>query len=59
VLRTGYNVCEGLGATIEEEYFVGVSQQRVDVIVVCQRDAPASVLAQMRDVLERVDWRTP
>lgn len=59
VLRTGYNACQGMEATAEEEYFVGVSQQRVDVIIVCQRDAAASVVAQMRDVLERVDWQTP
>ena len=55
----GSDLCAGLGASAEEAYIVAVSPQRLDAIVVCQRDAPASVLAQVRDALDRVDWRNP
>jgi len=55
----GTDVCTGLGATAEEAYIVAVSPQQLDAIVVCQRDAPASVHATLADLLERVDWRTP
>jgi hypothetical protein len=54
-----YDFCDGLGATIEEDYLVAVSPQRVDLIVVCQRDADTGAVAQVHEVLERVDWRTP
>jgi hypothetical protein len=57
VLGTGH--CDELGATAETAYVVAVSPQRLDTIVVCQRDAPASAQAELRDLLDQVDWRTP
>jgi hypothetical protein len=55
----GTHLCDALGATHEEAYLVTVSPQRLDAIVVCERDVADAVRAQLPDILERVDWRTP
>jgi hypothetical protein len=55
----GTNVCTGLAATSEAAFIVAVTPQRLDAIVVCQRNAPASVNTAVADLLEHVDWRTP
>jgi hypothetical protein len=55
----GAAACDDLEATSSETYFVAVSPQRLDAIMVCQRDAPASARAELADMLEHVDWRTP
>ena len=55
--RTG--LCDGLGATSESAYVVTVSPQRLDAIVACDHDAPASVKAELQSLIDSVDWRTP
>ena len=55
--RTG--LCDGLGATSESAYVVTVSPQRMDAIVTCDNDAPASVKATLQSLIDSVDWRTP
>ena len=55
--RTG--LCDGLGATSESAYVVTVSPQRLDAIVACDKDAPASVQAELQSLIDSVDWRTP
>ena len=55
----GSVVCAELEPTDEETYFVAVTPQRLDAIVVCKHDAPAEAEATLRDMLEHVDWRTP
>ncbi len=55
--RTG--LCDGLGATSESAYVVTVSPQRLDAIVACDNDAPASVQAELQSLIDSVDWRTP
>jgi hypothetical protein len=52
-------LCDDLGATSESAYVVAVSPQRLDAIVTCDRVAAASVQAQVQDLIESVDWRTP
>jgi hypothetical protein len=53
------SACAGLGATGGEAYFVVVSPQRLDGIVVCERDASEDARGAMRAILEAVEWRTP
>ncbi|HET7520461.1 MAG TPA: hypothetical protein VFK61_02860 [Candidatus Limnocylindria bacterium] len=53
------SACAGLGATHGEAYFVTVSPQRLDGIVVCERDASEDARGAMRAMLETVEWRTP
>jgi hypothetical protein len=55
--RTG--LCDGLGATSESAYVVTVSPQRLDAIVACDNDAPASVQAELQTLIDSVNWRTP
>ncbi len=55
----GTGLCADLGATSEVAYVVAVSPQRLDAIVTCDRDAPASVRGQLQSLIEGVDWRTP
>jgi hypothetical protein len=55
----GSHLCDSLGATHEEAYFVTVTPQRLDAIVVCDRRADEATLAQLADLLEHVTWRTP
>jgi hypothetical protein len=57
--RAGSTVCNRLDATSGETYVVAVSPQRLDAIMVCERDAPASAREELADLLEHVDWRTP
>jgi hypothetical protein len=52
-------LCNGLSATSETAYVVAVSPQRLDAIVACDNDAPASVKAQLQSLIDSVDWRTP
>jgi hypothetical protein len=52
-------LCNELGATSETAYVVTVSPQRLDAIVACDNDAPASVQGQLQGLLDSVDWRTP
>ena len=58
-LVSGSMVCAELEPTDEETYFVAVSPQRLDAIVVCKRDAPESADGALHDLLEHVDWQTP
>ena len=58
-LVSGSAVCAELEPTAEQTYFVAVTPQRLDAIVVCKRDAPESADTALRDMLEHVDWRTP
>ena len=58
-LVSGSTVCASLEPTEDETYFVAVTPQRLDAIVVCQRDAPEAADGALRDMLEHVDWRTP
>lgn len=58
-LVRGSTVCAELEPTDEQTYFVAVSPQRLDAIVVCKRDAPESADRALRDMLEHVDWQTP
>jgi hypothetical protein len=55
----GTAICDELDATTGETYVVAVSPQRLDAIMVCGRNAPASALDELADILEHVDWRTP
>ncbi len=52
-------LCDDLHATSETAYVVAVSPQRLDAIVACDNDAPASVRAQLQSLIDSVDWRTP
>jgi hypothetical protein len=52
-------MCDGLDATSGETYVVSVSPQRVDAIMVCRRNPPASAREALAELLEHVDWRTP
>ena len=52
-------LCDDLRATSEEAYVVAVSPQRLDAIVACNNDAPASVKAQLQSLIDSIDWRTP
>lgn len=56
---SGSAICDNLGATSAETYVVAVSPQRLDAIMVCGRDASASIRQELEDMLEHVDWRTP
>jgi hypothetical protein len=56
---SGAPVCNDLEITSSETYIVAVSPQRLDAIMVCQRNAPASDRDELADMLEHVDWRTP
>ncbi|HET6745968.1 MAG TPA: hypothetical protein VFH90_09010 [Candidatus Limnocylindria bacterium] len=58
-LVQGSAVCEEMEPTDEETYFVAVTPQRLDAIVVCSRDAPETADSALRDMLEHVDWQTP
>jgi hypothetical protein len=58
-LVSGSTVCASLEPTEDETYFVAVTPQRLDAIVVCKRDAPETADGALRDMLEHVDWRTP
>jgi hypothetical protein len=55
----GSQLCDRLGATSERAYLVTVTPQRLDAIVVCERNASEATQAQLRDMLEHVSWRTP
>ena len=52
-------LCDEIGATSETAYVVTVSPQRLDAIVACDNQAPASVQAQLQDLIDSVDWRMP
>jgi hypothetical protein len=56
---SGSHLCASLGATSERAYLVTVSPQRLDAIVVCERNASEAMQAELRDMLEHVSWRTP
>jgi hypothetical protein len=56
---TSTGLCDSLGATSETAYVVAVSPQRLDAIVTCDNDAPASVRAELQSLVDSVDWRTP
>jgi hypothetical protein len=56
---SGSAICDDLGATSNVTYIVAVSPQRLDAIMVCGRNAPASASNELADLLEHVDWRTP
>jgi hypothetical protein len=56
---TGTHQCDALAATDEAAYLVTVTPQRVDAIVVCERNASEAVRSQLAGLLEHVQWRTP
>ena len=56
---SGSHLCAALGATSERAYLVTVTPQRLDALVVCERNASEATQAQLRDLLEHVSWRTP
>jgi hypothetical protein len=56
---TGSAICDSLEATSGETYIVAVSPQRLDAIMVCQRNASESARDELAGLLEHVDWRTP
>jgi hypothetical protein len=56
---SGSAICDDLDATSGETYVVAVSPQRLDAIMVCGRNAPASAVDELADILQHVDWRTP
>ena len=58
-LVDGSTICAPLEPTDDETYFVAVTPQRLDAIIVCKRDAPAEADAALRDMLEHVEWSTP
>ncbi len=58
-LVAGSTICGPLEPTDDETYFVAVTPQRLDAIVVCKRNAPADADAELREMLEHVEWRTP
>jgi hypothetical protein len=58
-LVDGSTICEPLEPTDDETYFVAVTPQRLDAIVVCKHDPPAEADAALRDMLEHVEWSTP
>jgi hypothetical protein len=51
--------CELYKPTKAEIYFVAVSPQRLDAVVVCEHDAPEAAEAALRQMLEHIEWRTP
>jgi hypothetical protein len=51
--------CDELDAISGETYLVAVSAQRLDAIMVCQRNAPSSARRELANLLEHIDWRTP
>jgi hypothetical protein len=53
------DLCAALEASSEVAYVVAVSPQRLDAIVACDNDAATSVQAQLRSLIDSVDWRTP
>lgn len=53
------DLCGDLGATSEVAYVVAVSPQRLDAIVACDNEASTSFQAQLQDLFDSVDWRTP
>jgi hypothetical protein len=55
----GSHLCDAMAATGEEAYLVAVTPQRVDAVVVCERNAGEGERSAMRAVLESVDWQTP
>jgi len=57
--QLGTSICGSIGATREIAYVVQVSLQRLDTILSCDRNAPASVRQTLLDALAAVDWRTP
>jgi hypothetical protein len=56
---SGSAICDDLDATSDATYVVAVSPQRLEAIMVCGRNAPASALDELADILEHVEWRTP
>jgi hypothetical protein len=56
---SGSHLCDALGVTSERAYLVTVTPQRLDAIVVCERNASEATQAQLRNLLEHVSWRTP
>jgi hypothetical protein len=56
---SGAPACNDLAGSSEQTYIVAVSGQRLDAIVVCQRNAPEWARDQLADMLEHVNWQTP
>ena len=56
---SGSHLCDALAATGETAYYVNVTPQRLDAIVVCERHASDQARSQLQDLLEHVSWRTP
>jgi hypothetical protein len=59
VERAGVDACDPLETTRQRAFIVTVSPQRVDALVVCERNPDAATLSQLDNMLQAVDWRTP
>ncbi|HEY7463880.1 MAG TPA: hypothetical protein VH987_05490 [Candidatus Limnocylindria bacterium] len=51
--------CDPLQTTRQRAFVVTVSPQRVDALVVCERNPDAATLNQLDNLLQAIDWRTP
>lgn len=51
--------CEGTGFTERVAYYVTVTPQRVDILLVCARDASDATRSAFRGFLDAIRWRIP
>ena len=51
--------CEETGYTERSAYFVTVTPQRVDVLVVCARDPTTAARSALAGFLDAIQWRIP
>ena len=51
--------CEGTGFTERSAYYVTVTPQRVDALLVCARDPSDATRSAFLGFLDAVDWRIP
>jgi hypothetical protein len=53
------NGCDETGYTERSAYYVTVTPQRVDVLVVCARDPSTAVRSALAGFLDAIQWRIP
>jgi hypothetical protein len=51
--------CDGAGYTERSAYFVTVTPQRVDVLLVCARDPTDAMREALLGFLDTIQWRVP
>jgi hypothetical protein len=51
--------CEGTGFTERSAYYVTVTPQRVDILLVCARDPSAATRSAFLGFLDAIQWRIP